>query len=171
MAELLLMRHGKSDWSASFENDARRPLSSRGRNAAETMGQVLTAAGKAPDFILSSPAVRAHSTAEMASAAGGWNADVHVVDELYGGGPMALIAALRTVPQPSTRVMVVGHQPTWSETVSILAGGGDVAMPTAAVAGLEVVVRSWEAIGPGTCRLRWLLPPRLFTDTDLRTPA
>ena len=66
MAELLLMRPGKSDWSASFENDGRRPLSSRGRNAAETMGRVLTAAGKAPDFILSSPAVRAHSTAEMA---------------------------------------------------------------------------------------------------------
>lgn len=171
MAELLLMRHAKSDWDAAFDNDARRPLSARGRNAAETMGRVLTAAGKAPDFILTSPAVRAHSTAEMAAAAGGWNVTVHVVEELYGGGPMAVVAAIKTVPAPSTRVMVVGHQPTWSEAVSILMGGGDVAMRTATVAGMEVLVRSWEAIGPGTCRLSWLLPPRLFTDGDLRPPA
>ena len=171
MAELVLMRHGKSDWGAGIDNDAGRPLSARGRDAAVTMGRVLTATGRAPDFVLTSPAVRAHSTAEMAAAGGGWQASVHVVDELYGGGAMAVLAAIKTVPAPSTRVMVVGHEPTWSEAVGILIGGGDVRMPTGAAAGLEVLVRSWEAIGPGTCRLRWLLPPRLFTDGDLHPPA
>ncbi len=171
MAELLLMRHGKSDWDAGFDNDAGRPLSARGRNAAVVMGRVLTAAGRAPDFILTSPAARAHATAEMAASAGGWKAPVHVVDELYGGGPMAVLAAIRTVPAPSLRVMVVGHEPTWSETIHVLIGGGDVRIPTGAAAGLEVLVHSWEAVGPGTCRLRWLLPPRLFTDGDLHPPA
>jgi hypothetical protein len=45
----------------------------------------------------------------------------------------------------------------------MLIGGGDVRMPTAAIAGFEALVATWDAIGPGTCRLRWLLPPRLFT--------
>jgi len=171
MAELVLMRHAKSDWGAGIDVDSKRPLSARGRDAAVVMGRVLTATGKAPDFVITSPAVRAHSTAEMASAAGGWNASVHVVDELYGGGAIAVVAALRAVPAPSNRVMVVGHEPTWSETVGILIGGGDFRMPTGAAAGLEVLVGSWEAIGPGTCRLRWLLPPRLFTDGDLHPPT
>ncbi|MCJ7725961.1 MAG: histidine phosphatase family protein [Acidimicrobiia bacterium] len=171
MVELILLRHGKSDWEAGYDLDERRPLSARGRHAADAMGKVLTATGNAPDFILTSPAMRAHSTAEMAAAAGGWRATVHVIDELYGGGAASVLAAIRTVPAPSTRVMVVGHEPTWSGAVRILIGGGDIAMPTAAAAGLEVLVRSWEAIGPGTCRLRWLLPPRLFTDGDLRLPA
>lgn len=170
MAELILMRHAKSDWEASFELDARRPLSARGRAAADTMGRVLTAAGRVPDFILTSPAVRAFTTAEMAAAAGGWSAEVMVVDDLYGGGPADVLAAVKAVPGPSIRVLVVGHEPTWSETVSVLAGGGRVRMPTAAAAGLETLVSSWEAIGPGTCRLRWLLPPRLFTDGTLRAP-
>ena len=170
MNEIILMRHGKSDWGAPFDNDAARPLAARGRHAAVTMGKVLTAAGRAPDFILSSPAVRAHSTAEMAADAGGWRADVHVVDSLYGSGPAAVLGALRTVPEPSRRVLLVGHEPTWSESVRVLIGGGEVRMPTAAAAGLEVLVGSWAAIGPATCRLRWLLPPRLFTDGDLHPP-
>lgn len=171
MAELILLRHAKSNWEADYSRDERRPLSSRGRHAAVAMGKVLAATGNAPDFVLTSPAMRAHSTAEMAAAAGGWKATVHVVDELYGGGASSVLSALRTVPAPCTRVLVVGHQPTWSETVRILIGGGDIAMPTAAAAGLEVLVGSWEAIGPGTCRLRWLLPPRLFTDGNLYLPA
>jgi len=165
------LRHAKSDWEADYALDERRPLSSRGRHAAVAMGKVLTATGNKPDFVLTSPAMRAHSTAEMAADAGGWNAPVLVVDELYGGGASAVLSALRTVPEPCKRALVVGHQPTWSEAVRILIGGGDVAMPTAAAAGLEVLVGSWEAIGPGTCRLRWLLPPRLFTDGDLRLPS
>ena len=171
MAEVVLMRHAKSDWDAAYDIDAHRPLSARGRLAAATMGRVLASMGRAPDFILTSPATRAHATAEMAVAAGAWNTDVHVIDALYGGGPHAVLEALRSVPPPSTRVMVVGHEPSWSAAVSVLIGGGDVRMPTAAVAGLEVLVRSWAAIGPATCRLRWLLPPRLFTDGDLPSPA
>jgi phosphohistidine phosphatase len=171
MAEVVLMRHGKSDWDAPYDSDAGRPLSARGRRAAETMGRVLTSMGRAPDFILTSPAARAHATAQMAVAAGAWYADVHVVDALYGGGPRAVLAALRSVPPPSIRVMVVGHEPSWSAAVSVLIGGGDVRMPTGAAAGLEVLVRSWAAIGPATCRLRWLLPPRLFTDGELTPPA
>jgi phosphohistidine phosphatase len=171
MAELILLRHGKSDWSTGHGDDAGRPLSARGRQAAIVMGRVLSAAGHEPDFVLTSPAARAYSTAEMAASGGGWQAAVHVVDELYGSGPMAVLAAIRSVPAPSNRLMVVGHEPTWSETVRILIGGGDVRMATGTAAGLEVLVHSWEAIGPGTCRLSWLLPPRLFTDGDLHPPA
>ena len=162
MPELVLMRHAKSDWDAPYDRDIRRPLSARGRRDAAAMGAALTAMGAAPDFVLTSPAVRAHATAEMAAAGGGWNAEVLVVDSLYGGGPGAVLDALGELPDPCRRALVLGHEPTWSETVGLLIGGGEVRMPTAAGAGLEVLVRSWRAIAPGTCRLHWLLPPRVL---------
>ena len=56
------------------------------------------------------------------------------------------------------RVLVVGHEPTWSMTVETLIGGGAIAMVTAAVACVET------AAGPvpGTGMLRWMLHPRLL---------
>jgi phosphohistidine phosphatase len=168
--ELLVVRHAKSDWSSGADHDRDRPLSGRGRRAAQAMGAALRRARRVPDLVLSSPATRAVSTVEMAAEAGGWRAPVRLVDVFYGGGPGAAIEAIRRV-EGADRVAVFGHEPTWSSLVSILIGGGAVRMPTAAAAALEVP--AWAAIGPGTCRLVWMLVPRLFTDGDfdLSDPA
>ena len=58
--------------------------------------------------------------------------------------------------------MVVGHEPTCSETVSFLIGGGLVRMPTAALARVDSLVEAWGEVGPGTGVLSWLVVPRLI---------
>jgi phosphohistidine phosphatase len=161
--EIVLLRHGKSDWDSDFGFDSERPLSPRGVRAAQTMGRVLSGAMKHPDLVLASPALRALSTAQLAAEAGDWETPIEVVDALYGGGPEAVVYALRGVPPDVGRVLLVGHEPTWSETTSMLVGGGAHRIPTGAAAGLESFV-PWPQIEPGACRLLWLLPPRLFTD-------
>jgi phosphohistidine phosphatase len=170
MREIVFIRHGKSDWDAQYAVDADRPLAARGRNAAVVIGRVLSAVGRTPEFVLSSPAVRAHATAEMAAVAGGWHAPVHVSEALYGGGSGEVLEVIRSLPDTANRAALVGHEPTWSETIGVLIGGGDIRMPTGAAAGLEVLASSWEAVGAATCRLRWLLPPRLFTDGRMAPP-
>ena len=55
--ELLILRHGKSDWSAGAMTDHERPLNRRGVAAATRMGQVLTEAGLIPDRIIASSAL------------------------------------------------------------------------------------------------------------------
>ena len=54
---LLLLRHGKSDWSSNVD-DRERPLAKRGRKAAQAIGRFLTEAGEAPDAVVASPARR-----------------------------------------------------------------------------------------------------------------
>lgn len=159
-----MLRHGKSDWNADYDHDSKRPLAGRGQRAAALMGRLLTAAGKTPDFVLSSPAVRAVQTAEIAREAGGWDAPLHIVDPFYGGNPEEVLMALRSLPDGVSRPMLIGHEPNWSASVELLIGGGDLRMPTGSAAGLEVLVEQWGSLGPGTCRLRYLLPPRLFAD-------
>ncbi|MBM3695970.1 MAG: histidine phosphatase family protein [Actinobacteria bacterium] len=160
--ELVLLRHAKSDWAAAFTDDADRPLNARGREAAGVMGRVLSRAGKAPDLVLTSPARRSRETVELAGAAGAWAAPVVVDSRLSPGSPGAVIAAVRDRAGDAGRVLVVGHEPAWSQTVAALTGGGRVKMATAAAACLEVA--SWADLEPGRAVLLWMLVPRLFTD-------
>jgi phosphohistidine phosphatase len=164
MPEALLIRHAKSDWDAGAESDRLRPLSRRGVAAAETMGRVLRLARRVPEVVFTSPAERARSTAEIAAYSGDWDAEIREVDALYGGGPSEVLSLLLTAGGYD-RVAVVGHEPTWSTTVALLIGGGEVRMPTAAVAAIEIP--TWSVVSPGAGRLVWLLTPRLFTDGDL----
>ena len=61
---LILLRHGKSDWSTG-DSDFDRPLKKRGRQASALVGKWLNAHEYIPDFVITSPAKRALQTAEI----------------------------------------------------------------------------------------------------------
>jgi len=164
MPELLLFRHGKSDWNAEFGHDRDRPLSPRGRRAATAMGSVLTRMDKRPDLILTSPATRARTTAELAAEAGGWNAPIEEIEDFYGAGPGAVFSVVAGTSPEVGRLMIVGHEPTWSHAAALLIGGGSIRVVTGAVTAIEVT--GWNRVEPGAGLLRWMLAPRLFTDGD-----
>lgn len=134
MPQLLLMRHAKSDRANWTGPDHERPLNDRGVRSAEAMGRHLTGLGMAPGRLISSTAVRARTTAELAAAAGEWSVPVELDERLYGAGPMEVINLVRELDPESERVMLVGHEPTWSMVASGLTGGRYLEMPTAAVA-------------------------------------
>ncbi|MCX7344510.1 MAG: histidine phosphatase family protein, partial [Alphaproteobacteria bacterium] len=54
MFELLLLRHAKSSWAESGQNDTDRPLNDRGREAARLMGRTIAAQGMLPGRVLCS---------------------------------------------------------------------------------------------------------------------
>ena len=161
MRTLLILRHAKSDWSSSVD-DHERPLAKRGRNAAQTIGRFLTRAGQAPDAVVVSPARRAAETAALAVAAGGWHCTVRTNNLLYGANAYATLDAIRAESDDVKRLMVVGHEPTSSETVTLLVGGGRHRLPTAAVAGIDVDVSRWTDVEPACGHLSYLIPPRLL---------
>ena len=162
MPELLIMRHAKSDWGAGLSSDRERPLAPRGVKAAKRMGRAITKIGAIPDLVLSSPAVRARSTAELASKAGRWGASVEIAPGFYGGMWRDVVEGVRNACGSSDRILVVGHEPTWSDLVSVLTGGSFVAMPTAAVACVAVAGRSWSKLGPDCAELQWHVTPRMI---------
>ncbi len=160
--QLILFRHGKSDWDASYGRDRDRPVAERGIIAAKTMGKLLAAAGKVPDIAIASSAVRARTTLELAMAAGHWACPMAVTDDLYEASIDQVLEVIHRVPEPHGSLMLVGHQPTWSDAIAYFLGGGGVHMPTAAMACLEFDVATWPQVEAGRGTLLWLLPPRLF---------
>lgn len=167
MRTLLLLRHAKSDWEASSGSDHERPLNKRGRKAAALVGTFLAKAGVVPELVLSSSAVRARTTVELAAAAGKWESKVEVTPALYEAAPETVIAKLRRLPEEAQTVLLAGHEPTWSALASLLIGGGEIRMPTASVAAIEFDAESWAEVDRGRGKLLWLVVPRLLEGLEL----
>ena len=142
MRRLLVMRHAKSDRANWHGPDRHRPLNRRGRHAAADVAAFVAAVGEVPELVVSSPAVRAETTARILVEA--WGTQLRVDDRLYGDAA-----------HPVDRLLVVGHEPTCSAVVRRLTGG-DVAMRTATLAGIDLEA----GLRRGT--LRYLLQPRLL---------
>jgi len=124
------------------------------------VGSFLTAAGLEPELIVSSTALRALATAEQAAAAGGWGSRIVPVAALYASDPERVLEVLRETDPQVERLLVTGHEPTWSQLVSLLMGGGRLRMPTAAVACLDLEIGDWGDLAAGSCILRWLVVPK-----------
>ncbi|MFQ5644420.1 MAG: histidine phosphatase family protein, partial [Thiogranum sp.] len=60
---LYLVRHAKSSWGAPGLADRDRPLNKRGSSDCRDMGSRLQKRGRVPGLIVSSPALRAVTTA------------------------------------------------------------------------------------------------------------
>lgn len=145
------MRHAKSDWDAAYGADHDRPLNGRGRRSARVMGRLLTSVATVPDLIVTSTAVRARTTAELAAAAGEWAADIVLDPRLYGSGPDTAIEVAAETP-PVDTLMLVGHQPAWGALATALTGER-VDMKTATIAVIGFSFHDWEAIGSARGRL------------------
>jgi phosphohistidine phosphatase len=158
----MLLRHGKSDWASDTGDDRERPLAKRGQKAARVMGELLGRTGLAPDAAITSPAVRARTTLELAMKAGGWMCPVQVSEALYGEGPHRVLEEVGRQSEDVTRVLLVGHEPTWSEVVGLLVGGGSHRVPTGALVAIDLDVDTWADAVPGRGQLAFLLPPRLL---------
>lgn len=116
------------------------------------MGEWIAAADLLPDLVLSSPAERASETARLAAEAGGFADRVETVEALYGTDPEGCLEILADRAAGRSRMMLVGHNPTASDLVELLA---DRRRPlaTGALARLEFDLDDWPHLGRGTGRL------------------
>jgi phosphohistidine phosphatase len=159
--ELMLLRHGKSDWDSGATDDHSRPLSARGVRSAERMGEVLRDLGLVPELVVSSTATRARSTAELARISGGWNSRLVLEDALYGASVSETFGVASRHGDGHERIMLVGHEPTWSMTVQALTGA-HAAMRTATCAVIELNTARWSDISGRGGILVALLQPKHF---------
>lgn len=162
--ELLILRHGKSDWSQRVD-DFHRPLKDRGKRAAQRMGSWLLEQGLVPDRIVTSPAERALTTAEKcAKSMGLAAAGIRQEPQIYEAGLEQLLAVVRGLSGDDRRVMLVGHNPGLEELLRHLAAelpplpeDGKL-LPTATLARLSLD-GPWSAVGEGGARLLELVRP------------
>ncbi|HEV8242278.1 MAG TPA: histidine phosphatase family protein [Thermoanaerobaculia bacterium] len=160
MKTLLLLRHARA-MREPADDDPARPLAPEGEDAAARVGRFLAAAGVVPDALLASPALRARDTLERVAAAAGWEGP-RQERPFYETTPAGVLASLRELPGTVEVALAVGHEPTWSDTTSRLIGGGNVRLPTCAVAAVGLDILGWGELAGGRGELLWLVAPKLL---------
>lgn len=161
---LLLLRHAKSSWDDPSLPDRDRPLSKRGRSAAERMGRFLREHDLIPDVVLCSSSVRTRETLERLGLRG---VEATIEDRLYGAGGEELLARIGEAPHEVGSLAVIGHNPGMQELAVELASGdaGSDAdrlrakFPTGALAAFEVD-GAWSELGASAATLRSFVVPK-----------
>jgi phosphohistidine phosphatase len=147
MKRLFLIRHAKSSWDDTALPDKDRPLNDRGRRDAPKMGKRLAKRDVKPDLILSSPARRALTTAEVIAKKLEYKLkDIVVDDRLYAGGADGLLDVIHELGDKLERVMFFGHNPEFTQLAHRLSSE-ITHMPTCAIVEFTFNAASWSNIG------------------------
>lgn len=157
MKTLLLARHAKSDWGDPGLADFDRPMNARGLRDAPDMARRLVDDGAAVQLVVSSPALRAITTAREYAAAFG--AGLVERPELYAASARTILAVAAALPEEASVAMLVGHNPGMSDAVAELTGEF-VELPTCAIVTCAVDVGSWAELIEGSGRLELVRTPR-----------
>ena len=147
MKTLFLVRHAKSSKDDPTLADRDRPLADRGLKEAPKMGKRLAKRRVTPDLLVSSPALRALTTAQLiADELGCARKDIVVDDRLYESSANGLLAVIHALDQTLERVMLFGHNPEFTHLAHRLSS--KIAdMPTCAVAEFHFDTRALAAVG------------------------
>ena len=147
MKTLFLSRHADSSRDDPALLDRERPLSDRGRRDATSMGKRLAERDAEPGLIVSSPALRALTTAQfVADEIGHAREGIVVDDRLYASSASDLLAIIRALDKKLDGVMLFGHNPEFSDLAHRLSSE-IIAMPTCAVAEFRFDTKAWSDVG------------------------
>jgi len=167
--ELLLLRHGKSDWDTDVD-DYHRPLKDRGKRGAQRVGVWLAQQQRVPDYIVSSPAERALVTAEKACKAMGNGAQgIQRDNRIYAAGVDELLTVLSDCPPDAGRVLLVGHNPgleellDWLVSDAVAASDDGKLLPTATLA-IVKMPSDWQTLIAGCARLDSITRPGMLPE-------
>lgn len=148
MKNLILVRHGKSSWDHP-RPDFDRPLATRGLRDAPRMARRLGHAGPGPDVIISSPAARAIATAEIFAA------ELQVADErlirepaIYEASCQELLALVNGLHDSWQSVMLVGHNPGFTQLAAQLSQDAPANIVTSAWVAIALPADRWLDIRP-----------------------
>jgi phosphohistidine phosphatase len=117
--QLWFLRHGEAEPHGSRPDDDRE-LTDRGREQSASAGRALAALGIEFEYAFTSPKVRAADTARLACEHLGLEAQVH--EPLEQGFDRDEALALMGAAGADGRVLIVGHEPDFSQVVHDLTG-------------------------------------------------
>ncbi len=149
MKTLYIIRHAKSSWDYDV-SDEMRPLNKRGFNDAELIGKELKTLIKPIDKILSSPAVRAHSTAKIVIEHLDVDKDIFSLEpNLYDFGGQDVIEVIKNCDDTINTLMVFGHNHALTSIANLYGSKKIDNLPTAGVVEIEFDTDHWKKITVG----------------------
>ena len=163
MKRLVIVRHAKAV-HYGYHDDFFRELQDRGKNDAYIISNELNTKGIIPDAIITSPAIRALTTAEIFAENLQFENDrIEKNSELYEGiNTPEFIDLIKNLPDNLNSVFIFGHNPGFQFFVNTLLSDYDEDMPTCATIGINFKTDRWNDLKAHTGVMEFRLIPRMF---------
>ena len=145
MKTLILVRHAKSSHGFGFSSDFERPLNDRGFRDASDMGIKLFKKKIRIDQFVSSPALRAKTTAELFAVE--YNRkmkEILFIPSLYHADPNQFSEVIKAFTDGCEHVAIFSHNPGITEFASSLTDTHIDQMPTSSVFAVSAEIEHWN---------------------------
>jgi phosphohistidine phosphatase len=154
MKTLTIVRHAKSSWDHPGLTDRDRPLNKRGKRDAPIMGARIKEHGIRPSLIVSSPAKRAWATARIIAAQIAYPIEfLQQERDLYLASVDEILDVIAAQDEGFNNLMIVGHNPGFTEFANFLSPGLTNNLPTAGVVAVEIDRDDWNLYERPSTRL------------------
>ena len=148
VSRVVCIRHGKPI-SEGYADDTLRPLSDEGKEIQRKVIQRLKDDGVTPNFVLTSPLLRAQQTAQIVTDV----FSIYFENEPALGTEFDAEKLLERIPRPEQNLtlFIVGHEPTLGKFVNDLVG--ETVLPDGLSKSSAAVIEFEEEIGFGKGKL------------------
>lgn len=151
---LILIRHAKSDWGNPSVSDFDRPLNKRGNTNAPEMAKRMVSQKIYPDLIVSSPALRALTTATYFAKE--WGIDktnIRTDKNIYEAGLKSLLNVVNHFDNQYQTIAMFGHNPGFTDFANYLSDVNIYNMPTCSIVMLEFPFEEWNLVSGSTAKV------------------
>lgn len=163
MKKVVLVRHAKSGWNNPNFIDFERILSDRGLNDAKILSEILPTKISKPDIFISSPAVRALSTAKIFAEKFDISDNQILLDDgIYSRGTKYILNLFKTIDDKHQSVILFGHNPDITSLASYLSGEYFENVPTCGIVSIEFDLDNWEKIEDANGKLLFFDYPKMY---------
>lgn len=155
---LYFIRHGQAGDYLNWKDDDRlRPLTSKGQVQMEREAEVISELILDLDSIITSPLVRARQTAEIVARRMEMENSLFEDPRLAPGFGIEELSEIVKEQSGAEGLILVGHEPDFSETISMLIGGGSLVCKKGSLARVDLT-----SLDPLQGDLVWLIPPKVL---------
>ena len=156
-----MVRHAKSSWDDSPQDDHQRQLNSRGLRDARRIGARMAEREHKPKLIISSDAWRAISTARIIAGEMGCDGGIVIPDnDLYLASPDHMLTVLAAKGGAHRNVMLVGHNPGMTTLANQISNTRIDNMPTCSAFCVALDIDDWRDLQGYTGKLAWFDYPK-----------
>ncbi len=146
MKTLSIIRHGKATQEPM--PDIKRYLTPKGINRTIKRTKDLLQIDVKPDLIISSPAIRAFETAEILAKELKYQKQIGINPVFYFHALPDVMSQIKQIPDTFENVIIVGHNPVWTDLADYFLPGPLVHLRTSGLAVVNFDTFKWSGIHP-----------------------
>ncbi|MBS1647538.1 MAG: histidine phosphatase family protein [Bacteroidetes bacterium] len=163
MKTLTLVRHAKSEWGNEGLADCYRPLNATGYTDAGLISKQLVKKIPPPTYWLTSPAIRAYSTAFIFSNTFKYETEnIQIKNNIYEAPFKTLKKILSALPDKHQNVILFGHNPGLTDLFNDISDSYADNIPAGGVVHLIYPDKYWKNISNFKLKNDFYLYPKEF---------